>query len=197
MTVERKLRKIQDTIRNSGWRIQHIPWQPEGRLEYHIPKDGITWALVVSGFVCFFGPILLLGRGFSAWMVISLMVFGLVLLFASRFSFGRNLFYAFEAVEAACIDREILEVEDPDSIGSFNNNTFWVPRILCEFDYQGRRYRVTPIIVKIVAFNSEEGAKNFLDDKIDSKGKCTLWVNPKNPLHTVFHKKPKTGPYTV
>lgn len=116
---------------------------------------------------------------------------------ASRFSYGRNLFGRFEAVQGVCVDREVQEFEDPDSVGSFVKNTFWAPRILCEFDYKGTRYRVTPIIVKLTAFSTKEDVNRFLDERINSDGTCTLWVNPKNPLHTVFHKKPVTGPYTV
>lgn len=198
MMFERKLRKIQDNIRNSGWRIQHIPWQTKDKLEYFNPQNNVTKMLMFSGFACFIGPIFTLGRlALPVWVIISIMIVGLLLLMASRFSYGRNLFGKFEAVEAICIDREVQEFEDPDSVGSFTKNTFWAPRILCEFDYHGTRCRVTPIIVKTVAFSTKESVNRFLKERIDSDGICTLWVNPKNPLHTVFHKKPRTGPYTV
>ena len=131
------------------------------------------------------------------WGGIAVMVGGLALLMTSRFVAGRHLYGRFVPVEAKCVDREVLEYEDPDSIGSFIKITYWAPRILCEFSYKGTACKVTPIIVKTIAFNSEEEANRFLDERIDRDGTCTLWINPDNPLHTVFHIKPKTGPYTV
>lgn len=198
MSIERTLRKTQDNLRNSGWRIKHIPWQPEGKPEYYNPQDHVTRLLIVSGIACFIGPLFIFGRlDLPVWGMIGIMITGLLLLMASRFSYGRNLYATFEPVEATCIDRDVQEFEDLDSVGSFPRSTFWAPRILCEFDYRGTRYRVTPIIVKLSAFSTEERVNRFLEDRIDNNGMCRLWVNPKNPLHTVFHKRPKTGPYTV
>jgi hypothetical protein len=198
MFFEKKLRKLQDNIRNKGWRIDHISWLPQEKLECYNPKTPSTWLLIILGFICFFGgPVLLSKPNFSIWSGISIMVFGLVLLISSRYTAGLYLYGRFVPVEAVCIDREVREFIDPDSIGSLIKNTFWKPRILCKFQFQGCSYQVTPIIVKIFAFNTKEEVHCFLDKRIDENGKCTLWINPKNPLHTVFHRRPRTGPYTV
>jgi hypothetical protein len=198
MFAEKKLRNSQDNIRNKGWRIQHISWLPNGKVESYNPKNISTWLLVILGFMCFLGgPILLSKSNFPVWGGIAIMVFGLLLLFSSRFTAGRDLYGHFIEVEAICTDREIREFVDPDSVDSLIKSTFWVPRILCEFEFQNAKYRVTPIITNTIAFNSKEGASRFLDKRINEQGKCTLWINPKNPLHSTFHKKPKTGPYTV
>lgn len=125
------------------------------------------------------------------------MIAGLALLLASRFCYGQNLYGKFQAVEAACIDKDVQEFEEFDPDGGFPNAKIWAARILCQFNYNGCRYTVTPIIVKLTAFSTEEEVNRFLEARIDSDGICTLWVNPDNPLHTVFHEKPKTGPYTV
>lgn len=198
MFAEKKLRKLQDNIRNSGWRIQHISWLPEEKVESYNPKNASTWLFIIFGFLCFFGgPILLSKPDFPVWVGIAIMVIGLVLLLSSRYTAGHFLYARFVAVEAVCTDREIREFVDPDSAGSLIKSTFWKPRILCNFEFENRSYQVTPIIVKIVAFNTKEGADCFLDQRVDKNGNCTLWIDPENPLHAVFHKKPKTGPYTV
>jgi hypothetical protein len=198
MFVEKKLRKLQDNIRNKGWRIQHIPWLPEGKVETYTPKNASTWLFIISGLLCFLGgPVLLSKLSFPVWGVIAVMLLGLALLFCSRYAAGFFLYGHFVPVEAVCIDREFQEFVHPDSMDSLTENTFWQPRILCAFQFEDKTYKVTPIIVKTVAFKSKEGVQRFLDKRINEKGKCILWIDPNYPRHTVFHKKPITGPYTV
>ncbi|MFH1984640.1 MAG: hypothetical protein ABIL58_22595 [Pseudomonadota bacterium] len=128
---------------------------------------------------------------------IAIMVIGLVLLLSSRYTSGHSLYARFVAVKAVCVDRETRDFVDPDSVKSLIKSTFWKPRILCNFEFESRSYQVTPIIFKMVAFNTKEGVDRYLDQRIDKNGNCTLWIDPENPLHAVFHKKPKNGPYTV
>jgi hypothetical protein len=125
------------------------------------------------------------------------MIIGLILLIVSRYTTGYFIYNSFISAEADCVDREIREFIDTDSIGSLIRQTFWEPRILCEFEFRGSAYWVTPIILKLFAFKTKEEATLFLDKRIDENGKCTLWIDPNYPLHSVFHKKPRTGPYTV
>jgi hypothetical protein len=198
MRIERRLRRLQDNLRNAGWRIQHIPWQPEGRLEYYIPPSPAAWLLILAGFAAFFGGIPLISNGFVSTPVgIGIMVGGIVLLMTSRFATGLALYRHYVRVDAKCLDRDIQEFEDPDNAGSLIKNTYWAPRILCEYRYQGQTYTVTPIIVKTTAFRSERDVRQFLDERIDRDQKCTLWINPAVPLQTFFHKRPITGPHTA
>ena len=197
MGIERKLRILQDNLRNAGWRIQHIPWQPEGKLEYYNPPDAVAWLLIIVGFAAFFGGIpLMTGNIVSTPVGIGIMVGGIVLLAASRFAAGYRLYRHYVRVDAKCLDRDVQEFQDPDSAGSLIKNTYWTPRILCEYRYQGRTHTVTPIIVKKVAFSTERDVHKFLDDRIDRDQNCTLWINPEVPLQTFFNKKPGTGPHT-
>ena len=128
---------------------------------------------------------------------IGIVIAGLLMLLASRFAAGYIMYRGFIPVQATCIDREVREFEDPHSKSSLKRITYWYPRILCEYYYEGQTYRVTPVIAKTTASGNEESAKNFLDVRIGPDKRCTLWINPKNPLQTVFHKKPLMGVYTV
>jgi hypothetical protein len=198
MLGEKRLRDWQDNLRNSGWRIQHVSWLPDGKVEAYGPRSTSAWLLLLSGFGCFFGgPLLLSQPGFPVWGGITIMLFGLVLLFFSRYASGRDLYGNFVPVDGICIDRDVREFIDPESVGDLVENTFWAARILCEFEYRNTPYRVTPIIAKISAFRTEEEAHRYLDQRMDEAGHCKLWVAPNNPLHTIFHQKPKAGPYTV
>ena len=198
MKLEKKLRTIQDNLRNAGWRIQHIPWQPKGKLEWYGPDNFLSWLLILAGFAGFFGGIPLLSNNMvSTPAGIAIMISGLALLFLSRFSTGYFLYRSYVRVDARCLDREIQEFEDFESSGSLIKKTFWAPRLLCEYTYKGQNYTVTPIIVKMTAFNKKGDVERFLEQRIDLQHHCTLWINPKVPLQTFFRVKPRTGPYTV
>jgi hypothetical protein len=195
--LQGKLRKLQDNLRNAGWRIQHIPWQEEGKPEYYF-NSPFTYVMILIGLAGFFGGIVLMAKPLVSIPVgIGIAVAGLLMLFASRFAAGYIQYKGFIKVEATCIDQEVKEFEDPDSLNSMNRITYWHPRILCEYSYKGRTYHVTPVIAKAVAFGNEESANRFLDERIGPDKRCTLWINPKNPLQTAFHKKPRMGVYTV
>jgi hypothetical protein len=198
MRIERRLRRLQDNLRNAGWRIQHISWQPEGKLEFYNPPSPFTWLLILVGFAAFFGGIPLMADNLVSTPVgIGIMLAGIVLLIASRYTAGYRLYRHYVRVDAKCLDRDVQEFEDPDNAGSLIKNTFWAPRLLCEYRYRGQTYTVTPIIVKTVAFRTESAVHRFLDARIDRNQKCTLWINPEVPLQTFFHKKPFTGPHTA
>lgn len=188
MRIEHKLRKLQDALRNAGWRIRHIPWQPDGKPEYFVPRDPVTKVLLVLGLVCFLGGIPL--NQVSIPLGIGTMLLGLAALFASRFSMGYFAYRSYVPVRARCIDREIIEYEDPDSIDSLIKTTYWAPRVLCEYEHDGHTHRVTPIIPRVTAFATRQGVERFLAERIGPGQACTLWVNPDNPLQTILHKRP-------
>ena len=195
MGLEQKIRKLQDRVRNAGWRIGNIPWQEDGKPEYYF-NTPLTLGMVFVGLIGFFGGVfLLVGHSTSIPLGIGVAVAGLLILLSSRFAAGYFLYRDFERVDAKCLDQEVRKFEDPDSVGSINRITYWVPRILCEFTYKGRTYRVTPTIAKQCAFPDEKSAVQFLQERMDPDRRCTLWINPANPLQTVFHKKPLMAVY--
>lgn len=197
MGLQRKLRNLQDKLRNEGWRIEYIPWQEDGKPEY-VFNSPTTYIMIIIGLACFFGGIVLMGnQTVSIPVGIGIIIAGLLVLLASRFAAGYIMYRGFIQVQATCIDREVREIEDPESKSSLTRITYWYPRILCEYDYEGQTYRVTPVIAKTIASNNEESVNGFLDARIGPDKRCTLWINPKNPLQTVLHKKPLMGVYTV
>jgi hypothetical protein len=83
------------------------------------------------------------------------------------------------------VDREVRELEKDqgDLISS------WAYRLVCEFRYEGKTYRVTPDFSHLASFCSKGKVERYLDERIDLYGNCLLWVDPKNPLHTIFENK--------
>ncbi len=150
--------------------------------------------MIVGGLLGFFGGIgLAVESAVPVWTAIAIAVGGLATLLASRFVAGRDQYGKFVRVDAVCVDREMREIDDPDP----DSGAFWHARILCEFDYQGRTWRVTPVIPVFVANRKRRGLENFLDKRIGRDGSCVLWINPDNPLETVLHKKPRMAAHTV
>ena len=114
--IERKLRKLQERRRNSGWRIQHIPWRPEGKRAYYHPGNTNTWLFALAGFAEFFGGIPLLSNNTVSTPVgIGIMIAGLALLFSSRLASGYHLYRHYVRVNAKCRDRDVREFEDTES----------------------------------------------------------------------------------
>ena len=197
MGLENRIRRFQDRVRNQGWRIENIPWQPDGKPEYYY-NSKVSLVMVLLGLAGFFGGIILLSQAkLNVYQGIGVSAAGLLTLLLSRFVAGYQRYRHFLPVTATCIDREVREFEDPDSYNSLNKITYWFPRVLCEYAHDGRTYRVTPVIAVVSAFRTEQAATRFLDERIDENRRCKLWINPENPLQTAFHQKPKAAVHTT
>jgi hypothetical protein len=59
----------------------------------------------------------------------------------------------------------------------------WLWRIICQYEYLGIPYRVTPEVYW-GSFTSEEAALKFLEERMSPDGGCTLRVDPKKPFRT-------------
>lgn len=89
---------------------------------------------------------------------------------------------AWPVVSARCMDRELQKKIYNDG------NDGWSWRVICEINFAGKDYRVTPKVHWSDAepadapFWSEEKARHFLAQAIAPGGECKLRVNPDNPL---------------
>lgn len=113
---------------------------------------------------------------------IGLMAAGLLIALISLLLHGRRIRRDWIRVEAKCIDREIYE--DFSYTDGEDTKKVWYFRLLCEFELNGRQYRVTPNFWR--SFATKRGISNFLENNISSDGMCELHVNPSNPLQTEF-----------
>lgn len=187
MWVEKKIRNLQDSMRNSGWRIQWIPWQDSGKPEY-VFNTRLTLFLIIVGIGMFFGGIFL-SKFNPSWFGIGVIVFGLFILFGSRVVAAYQKQKGWIKVEATCIDREVAAGRDYSGDG--NGTVFWEYRLICVFNFNGKQYRVTPESSKIIGFNTENEVNEYLDSKISFENKCFLYIDPNNPLHAVLDRKQK------
>ena len=199
MKIEKKLREVQDNVRNAGWRIQWIPWQQVGKLEY-VFNTRMTHILNILGIGLFLTGIVLavnvsefakntlLQVSNPVWIGIGVSVLGLMVLFGGRVLAAYQKQKGWTPIEATCIDKEVAEGV---SYGDGHPSSCWDYRILCVFKYKGKRYEVTPECSRMIGFNTKGGVENYLNDRIAPDGKCILYIDPNNPLHAVFDKKQK------
>lgn len=183
-----RIRQLQDDIRNRGWRIHWIPWQEEGKPEYiyNTPFSLFTSFLGVSMFLGAIAYILYNRIDYDnapkeTIILITTAILGLFVAILGRIYADYKMRKDWIELVARCVDREIAKTKDSDG------DTVWVYRLLCEFDFQGKKYKVTPEIPNI--FNSEKKVREYLDKNISADGFCRLFIDPKNPFHAVFHKK--------
>jgi hypothetical protein len=113
------------------------------------------------------------------------MVSGLVVIMTGVILSAYQIQFGWKRINAQCIDREISEyLKEPGDITSS-----WGYRMICIFTLEGMEYKVTPEPSHLVNFKSKQKVKKYLNERIDENGNCQLWINPKNPLQTVFHRK--------
>jgi hypothetical protein len=186
MKIQKTLRDVQDRMRNAGWRIQWIPWQEPDKPEVINSKN----PLALIGAVIFVTSLFLGGQRLGSIIItekeiIIIAVAGLTITMLGIIMSAFQRQAGWKRVDAQCIDREIGEcMGDPDDMTST-----WAYRPVCVFTYEGREYKVTPEPSPLTSFNSEQQVQKYSRERIQPDGHCRLWINPQNPLQTIFHKK--------
>src|ERR1017187_1963106 len=177
----RTLRLSQDQHLNAGWRIQLIPYDEPSRPMTMNFSGTLPYLPLVSvlGFFIGFG---MLGYDEKKYVIPGciIMVASWLLGLCGLWLKTRRERAGWDVAPARCVDRELLKVWISLSHGSSRG---WLWRIICDYEYLGIPYRVTPNVYWM-NFTSEEAAIKFLDERVSASGECTLRVNPKNPLQT-------------
>ena len=186
MVFQKRLRNMQDRLRNAGWRIQWIPWWDPDKPEIIKQKNPLALIGVALFLLAIFGnQFSYFGVTLSVNQIITIAVSGLAIVMLGIISSAFQLQSGWKRIEAQCIDREIGEYwKEPGVITSS-----WGYRLVCIFSFEGKEYTVTPEPSNLVSFNSKQQVEQYLNEKINENDSCQLWINPKNPLQTVFHKK--------
>ena len=188
MNIQKELRNLQNQCRNAGWRIQWIPWQEPGKPEVIHNPAGLIGAVIFVGIIGFFifGQRLISDITISVNTMIAIALTGLgITFFSILFSSFKKQFY-WKPLEAVCVDREIRQGVH---YSGKRKSIVWVYRLVCIFNFQGNDYTVTPESSHLVNFNSEQKAQMYLNKRIQPDGRCRLWINPENPLQTIFYKR--------
>jgi hypothetical protein len=176
MSLKEQLQQFQDERENAGWRIRLIPFDD---------TDGprmveSNWIANVGGLGFIGGAVMIvLNPGIDPRYLAGMMVGCLVLALFGTWFKSRRQRRNWVIATARCVDRELRKFHRPKSGG---RDWFW--RIVCEYEYQGEKHRVTPDAPQWVNFSSEEAVMKFIGENIAPDGTCKLHVNPQNPLQT-------------
>jgi hypothetical protein len=177
----RNLRHFQDERQNAGWRIQMIPYDDSSKPMTPNSSGALAFvqAVGVLGFIAGVAMVLHDKTKYrEPGLIIAGISFSIVLV--GFWLKARSEREGWDIASGRCIDREIRKVW---AAGEGGGGWIWVWRIVCEYNYAGIKYRVTPT-VNWATFASEEAALKFLEGKISPDGDCKLRVNPKNPFQT-------------
>ena len=177
----RKLRRFQNERQNAGWRIQMIPYGDSSK-PMTPNSDGALAFVQAVGVLGFIAGLAVIFYDQAKYIELGLIIAGLSFLIVSVGFWlkARSEREGWDVASGRCIDREVRKIL---TMNQGHSGWTWVPRIVCEYNYLGTKYRVTPT-VNWATFALEEAASKFLEGKISPDGDCKLRVNPKNPLQT-------------
>jgi hypothetical protein len=149
-----------------------IEWIKNGRTNWNALF--LIAGIIIEAAITFFLPTRTMK---SPDIQIILIFTGLLIMFIALFFRGRTIRRNWIRVRAKRIAQEIYEDDDSDGKS-------WYFQLLCEFEIDGRAYRVTPGFWR--SFATKAGVSSFLSKRITPDGICELHVNPGNPLETEF-----------
>ena len=110
MVFQKRLRNMQDRLRNAGWRIQWIPWWDPDKPEIIKQKNPLALIGVALFLLAIFGnQFSYFGVTLSVNQIITIAVSGLAIVMLGIISSAFQLQSGWKRIEAQCIDREIGE----------------------------------------------------------------------------------------
>jgi len=179
-------------VSEDDWRIKHIAWQSKPGFK-RIHQTRFSMFCISAGLLTMAASLILVITKHVSIIWLLGWPLGMGIIFLGRMQARSDDYKDWFQVEATCHDRESHSFQGHNiNPGETNMLDYYAIRILCSYKHQGEEWFVTPIISKVTEITSQKGVDRFLDDHINIHGKCTLWVNPKNPLHTSFPGKPTT-----
>jgi len=170
------LRQHQDRIVNQGWRITMIPYDdPTKPRRYETNWPGLACMLVFVILV-----IAYFTTGMSPEHLLLALAGTVLAALFSVFVKARTGYSKWIRVRGKCLDRELHRC--------FSSRGYsWSWRWLCEYEYDGATYRVTPTYWLTWGggkLGSKRRAERFGNKVVDESGCMELWINPANPLQT-------------
>lgn len=108
--------------------------------------------------------------------ILTLCLLGLGITLFSLWKSARHDRRHWPKVRARCLDWEYWKGDTRDG----ESGKTWYLQLLCEFEFGGTPYRVTP--AHWTTYATRKGVQRFLNKIISPEQTCDLWINPKNPL---------------
>ncbi len=120
-------------------------------------------------------------------MVVGALIFGAI----GSYLIARQVRKGWLLTDARCIKQMVKLVATSGGAGggTGGGRTGYSAIVICEYEYAGVKYRVTPRItaVAIVSFPTPGTVERYLKKRIAPDGSCKLHINPDNPLQTTLY----------
>jgi hypothetical protein len=180
----RRVRQFQNERENTGWRIQMIPYDDTSR-PMTMNLSGVLAIVPAVGALGFISGLAMATYNQTKYGRSGLIITGLSFMatLCGIWLKARGERQGWDVAPGRCVDRELRKVWIPAPVGSSGGSWGWLWRIVCEYEYIGIPYHVTPEVYW-ANLNSEEAALKFLEERISPNGECMLRIDPKNPLRT-------------
>src|ERR1044071_2983083 len=185
------LREWQDNKLNEGWRIQRIPHETD--LSKGLRPDNNWVALLFA--IAFVTSLVVVvkTRGNDPTIGMIGAAISFLGMFISALVHTRLKKSKWVKIQSKCIDKELNTI----SVSGMPGRVLWTWRWLCEFELNGKKYRVTPDYFssysptagKLGAYNNKQIAEELGQTVFSNENTIELWVNPNNPLETEIAKK--------
>lgn len=175
-----QLRQYQDAQENANWRIQMISYDDTSRPVVVFNGFALLGAI---GFCA--GVFLILSNRKETDMGLKVVVGSLAFALFGIWFKARRQEQGWQVVPGRCVDRELRKVLVSSGHGSSDG---WYWRVVCEYEYNGQKYRVTPN-VQWMNCVSEASALKFIRKRIALDDTCRLRINPNNPLQTKLESR--------
>jgi hypothetical protein len=176
-----RVRGFQNEVENAGWRIQVIPYDDTSK-PMTLSLNGVLAMVPVAGALGFLCGLALAvyddRQHVKAGLILAVASWGVAM--GGYWLKARGERQDWDVAPGRCVDRELRKVR---LVGRGGGQWGWLWRIVCEYEYLGIPYRVTPEVYWS-SFTSEEAARKFLEERISPKGECMLRLDPGNPLRT-------------
>ena len=158
-------------------RLAYIPYEKRGK--FIKPNPGVLLGVLIFVGAIFLPGYTKLGQLFAwygMWICIAVggLLFGILSL-AWQARWDRR---KWKRIRARHIDHEVWQDFSNDSDGG----KVWNFLILCEYELDGKTYRVTPGYW--CSFPMKGSVLRFVSKRIAADGTCEIYINPDNPLQT-------------
>ncbi len=190
MAIKSHISDYQRQRRDGGWRINTIPWWKAGDIQQSV-STLLSKCIGLLGFVFLLGPIALTFTQVIPFEYLPWAIVGVLLLFVATFFNTWDVYRKFVALDAKVVDYEVREVFAERPSSNSPRIKVWAFRLVCDFTFEGKHYIATPDVRE--DFKTERQLLAFFKQTIsgrDDNLRTRIFVDPKNPLHCVFHKRP-------
>ncbi len=184
-----RLARRNEIIQKELWVDDPNPAAPtdfDYTLQTSFKKAGWVSVMPLLGLVACVVSFICMVRKVGGWIAPATFLGGWVFGVMGSYLAFRNVRKGWLFTDARCIKQIVKVVGTSGGNGASHG---FSAIVICEYEYAGVKYRVTPRItaVAIVSFPTPQTVEWYLKKRIAPDGTCKLCFNPDNPLQTVLY----------